>query len=39
MFLTDKSAKYDIAKTKPQIVSMLNYAKTVVMLYNNSKNH
>lgn len=39
MFLTDKSAKYDMAKTKPQIVSMLNYAKTVVMLYNNSKNH
>lgn len=31
MFTNRPSAKYDIARTKPQIVSMLNYAKTVVM--------
>lgn len=30
MFINRPSAKYDMAKTKPQTVSMLNYAKTVV---------
>lgn len=31
MFINRPSAKYDMAKTKPQIVSMLNYEKIAVM--------
>lgn len=31
MFINRPSAKYDMAKTRPQIVSVLNYAKIVVM--------
>lgn len=31
MFINRPSAKYDMAKTKPLIVSVLNYAKIVVM--------